>query len=259
MNTSEKFCLKWNDFSDNLLSTFTELRTDQDLMDVTLTCEDGTQIESHKIVLSAGSLFFRNLLKKKKKYAMIIYMRGLKRSDLEAILDFLYHGEVSIPEKELNCFMSLAEELQLKGLAGGAETNKKPNILDLNINTNTLTRRKQINGNAKYVDSAKEEIDPTYGGSNSILEESPAHFGQIVQLTDNDDLKQKMTELVGWNGETWSCTVCGKLAAKPNVLGKSNLKRHTQTHMEGLTYPCNLCGKEFRSDNQYKQHMYRSH
>ena len=95
------------------------------------------------------------------------------------------------------------------------------------------------------MDSAKEEIDSTYGGSNSILEESPAYFGQIVQLTDNDDLNQNMAELVEWNGQPWSCTVCGKLAAKPNVLGKSNIMRHTQTHMEGLTYPCILCGKEF--------------
>ena len=35
----------------------TELRTDQDLLDVTLTCEEGTQIEANKIVLSAGSFF----------------------------------------------------------------------------------------------------------------------------------------------------------------------------------------------------------
>ena len=93
MSTSEKFCLKWNDFSDNLLSTFSELRCDQDLLDVALVCEDGTQIEAHKVILSAGSIFFKNIFKIKKKETPIVYMRGLKGSDLNAILDLEEEGQ----------------------------------------------------------------------------------------------------------------------------------------------------------------------
>ena len=62
VNSSEKFCLKWNDFSENLLSTFSYLRTVKYLQDVTLACEDGTQIVSHKVVLMAGSILVRNIL-----------------------------------------------------------------------------------------------------------------------------------------------------------------------------------------------------
>ena len=42
MSNSEKLCLKWNDFQENLHSAFAVLRNDQDLADVTLVCEDGT-------------------------------------------------------------------------------------------------------------------------------------------------------------------------------------------------------------------------
>ena len=40
---SEKLCLQWNDFQDNIKSAFGNLREDNDFADVTLACEDGQQ------------------------------------------------------------------------------------------------------------------------------------------------------------------------------------------------------------------------
>ena len=57
MQSSEKFCLKWNDFQENLNSAFGGLRDDKDLADVTLVCEDGTQIDTHKVILAISSPF----------------------------------------------------------------------------------------------------------------------------------------------------------------------------------------------------------
>ena len=36
-------------------AAFGSLRTDNDLSDVTLACEDGQQIEAHKVILSVSS------------------------------------------------------------------------------------------------------------------------------------------------------------------------------------------------------------
>ena len=47
----------------------------------------------------------------------MIYMRGLKAKALEAIVDFIYHGEANIYQEDLDGFLALAEELQLKGLS----------------------------------------------------------------------------------------------------------------------------------------------
>ena len=41
---SEKLCLKWNDFKDNVRIAFVNFRLDNDFSDVTLACEDGKQI-----------------------------------------------------------------------------------------------------------------------------------------------------------------------------------------------------------------------
>ena len=52
MTSSEKFCLKWNDSQDNILHSFRDLREDLDFSDVTLLCDDHTQIEAHRVILS---------------------------------------------------------------------------------------------------------------------------------------------------------------------------------------------------------------
>ena len=57
-NITEKCCLKCNDFQENIATTFSYLREDTDFADVTLACDDGRQVEAHKIILAASSTFF---------------------------------------------------------------------------------------------------------------------------------------------------------------------------------------------------------
>ena len=54
---SEKLCLQWNDFQENVKSAFGTLREDKDFADVTLACEDGQQVEADKVILAASSPF----------------------------------------------------------------------------------------------------------------------------------------------------------------------------------------------------------
>ena len=251
MNITEKFCLKWNDFSENVISKFSDLRNNHDLSDVTLTIEDGTQMEAHRIVLSTGSFFFRNIFKNKKKLTPIIYMRGLRSSDLTAIMDYLYYGEVNVQEVELNGFLSLANELQIIGLAGGGKDNKE--LEKANSISNLHEDLKP-----KYADLKNEEYD-SFESPYLVSEDFPAQTKRVVSVVGNDDLKQMMTELIEWNGDTWRCNVCGKLAATKNKAGKFNLKRHTQTHMTGLSCSCNICEKDFKCKAYLDVHMYKSH
>ena len=53
MTSSEKLCLQWNEFKQNIISAFGALRGDEDISDVTWVCEDGQQIEAHKVILAA--------------------------------------------------------------------------------------------------------------------------------------------------------------------------------------------------------------
>ena len=60
----EKLCLKWNDFKENAVNAVGSLNEDKDLTDVTLVCEDGRQIEVHKVVLAISSPVLDNILRK---------------------------------------------------------------------------------------------------------------------------------------------------------------------------------------------------
>ena len=74
---SEKFCLKWNDFENNISVAFRDLRDEKDFFDITLACED-SQIQAHKVILSACSPFFRNVLRNNPHQHPLIYLRGMK-------------------------------------------------------------------------------------------------------------------------------------------------------------------------------------
>ena len=120
----EKFCLKWNEFETNVSTAFRELRDDKDFFDVTLACE-GNQLEAHKVILSACSPFFRGVLKRNPHNHPLLYLKGIKYEDVLAVLNFMYHGEVNIAQDELNSFLAVAEDLQVKGLTqnGGAASS----------------------------------------------------------------------------------------------------------------------------------------
>ena len=64
---SEKLCLQWNDYQENIKSAFGILREDENFNDVTLVCEDGQQVEAHKVILAASSPFFQRLLGRNKQ------------------------------------------------------------------------------------------------------------------------------------------------------------------------------------------------
>ena len=89
---SEKFCLKWNDFEQNISFAFKELKDDKDFFDVTLACEDEEQVSAHKVILSACSPFFKNILRRNKHQHPLLYLKGVKYSDLQSVLNFMYHG-----------------------------------------------------------------------------------------------------------------------------------------------------------------------
>ena len=113
MTSTEKLCLKWNDFQENIVNSFCGSREDLDFSDVTLVCEEDKQIEDHRVILSACSPFFSSVLKSNKHSHPMIYMRGLKFKNLVAIIDFIYLGEANIYQEDLDGFLALAEEIQL--------------------------------------------------------------------------------------------------------------------------------------------------
>jgi len=162
MVSSEKFCLRWNDFETNISVAFRELREDKDFFDVTLACDDD-QIQAHKVILSACSPFFRTILKRNRHEHPLLYLKGVKYIDLMAVLNFMYHGEVNVAQEELNSFLAIAEDLKVKGLTQNKsdETSRKQNVLQTpKLHQRDHTERQDLDPHTQHHKRARTAAAP---------------------------------------------------------------------------------------------------
>ena len=249
---TEKLCLQWNDFKDNVNMAFGNLRNYKDFSDVTLACEDGQQIEAHKVILSVSSPFFQKLLRQNKHPHPLIYMRGIKSDDLLAIVDFLYFGEANVYQENLDSFLAIAEELQLRGLMGKSDSKEGANA-DIGIKCPPKETVK-VPPIAKEPNAQKLKKRPSF--ENFKADQTIA----LPSWFDLEDLEQRVLSMMekGPNHigtqPLYVCKVCGKEARQ------GDMKNHIEAnHLEGVAISCNLCDKTFRSRNALKTHNIRHH
>ena len=196
---SEKLCLKWNDFQENVKTAFGNLREDKHFTDVTLACEDGQQLEAHKVILAASSPFFQKLLEWNKHPHPLIYMRGLKSEELLAILDFLYFGEINVLQEKLESFLALAEELQLNFTNNQIGTN----LEDLNEKIKTMMTTTARSADGKYIATCN------ICGKEATAGNLPNHI--------------EANHIIG---VSYPCHICGKVSKSRNALRMHKNRDH---------------------------------
>ena len=209
----EKFCLNWDDFESNIKEYFRELRDDQNYFDVTLATDDGHAIEAHKIILSAGSKFFSNILRQTKHPSPFIYLKGINKVELEYVLDFLYNGEAFMAQEELNDFLQIAQELQVKGLQNNKEDEDNQN------------------NEVEFVSVKLEEIEPNAGKpEETVIQESMSdsleeliYDDRVAKEEDkgkniNIKLDFQIYQMIEKNEGLWKCKVCRKTSNKKYIV-----------------------------------------
>ena len=255
-NAAEKLCLQWNDFKENVSSAFGDLRQDKEFTDVTLVCEDGQQVEAHKVVLVASSPFFLNILKRNKHPHPLIYMRGVRPENLMAMVDFFYYGEANVCQENLDSFLVLAEELQLKGLRGNRTENEVEDF--------QRTTQQKSNPKSPRYRSATEQFpaDIVVNNENGLVQPTT---GKALVLTDGatnntnmESLDQQVKSMmeVSENADPYIkrnrariCKVCGKEGNMQSIM--SHIEAN---HIAGISVPCDLCGRSFKSRNSLSNH-----
>ena len=121
-NPSEKLCIRWDDFKQNIVSSHREWHKRSDFTDITLMCKDNQHIKAHRLILASSSPSVSDFLKKNKHSNPIIDLTGFNKRSLMSIMDFIYCGEAFIYQEDLDGFLELAEKLQLKGLEGSHDS-----------------------------------------------------------------------------------------------------------------------------------------
>ena len=254
---SEKFCVKWGDFQNSVISTFGNLRKSCEFADVTLVCEDGQQVEAHKVILTASSPFFQKLLHRNSHPHPLVYMRGVNAKELAGIVDFLYYGEANVHQDSLDAFLKLADELQLKGLTDVSETHAKSRNGDRNI----ALAKQDIKSEEKQP-NVDEEVISTSHKPGLLTQNNFVHLEELNTVIKVMMQKSEKLILAGkrWKSEkkkyarAFICKVCGKEGLDQNI--RSHIERY---HIEGLSLPCHSCEKKFNSRILLSDHKKRDH
>ena len=260
---SGKLCLQWNDFKENISSAFGRLRNDKEFADVTLVCEDGQQLEAHKVILAASSPFFEKILQRSKHSNPLIYLKGFQSKDFLSILDFLYNGKANVYQEDLDSFFAIAEEIQLKGVTGLNTTALVEEQQDTNFSE---TMHESNDFSKKEPTTLSQDVIPN-GNVQSKITSSLAVPNQ--SRTDMEALDEKVKSIMERGANiipagtshgkpkqaiSWICKLCGKE-------GRSHVIRdHIETnHLEGICLPCDLCNKTFSARGNLKKHKYSLH
>ena len=98
----------------SLIQINKELLEENYFKDVTLVSDDLHEMKAHKALLSKSSDVFRKILLLKDDKDPIIFIRGTSKEQLKSLLNFIYVGEAEVTEKDMNSFVQLAKDFEIK-------------------------------------------------------------------------------------------------------------------------------------------------
>ena len=224
MGSSEKISLKWNDSK-----SFSQLRQQTGLFDVTLVSSNQRQVSAHKVVLSACSDFFKNIFHRNTHSHPLLYLDGVDHEEINLMLDYIYQGEVQIYQDYLDRFLNIANKFKLDaGLLASEESSMEYKTEEQIDNDMIITQEQQ---NPPPIKVVRER-------SRKVVYQSVNQFEELVVKENN----------------TYRCTVCQKTMSH-----KTNMKNHLEVHLTGLSYNCQLCEMTFRSNNLFSVHKTKYH
>lgn len=181
MCAAQQYCLRWNNHRSNLLTVFDELLQNEAFTDVTLACEGGNPIKCHRMVLAACSPYFQNLFTDLPCKHPVVVLKDVKYTEIKAILEYMYRGEVNVAQDQLAALLKVAEALKVKGLVeenrGGfsCEDNMEHSPTGTNNSNSSIQNVHSSSNNSPPHSTNSHYKNPysMYGGKSGSLERSP--------------------------------------------------------------------------------------
>ena len=259
LNMSEKFSLKWNDYQSNWTKSLSELRNDTESADVTLISDDKVKFTAHKVLLSSCSETFKFILKECNQTKSILFLSGVTSVNLKFILDYMYCGQVNLIQEQLDSFLASAEKLEVHGLVGNGQGSTDSSKLEPDIDNDHRYIQEDhydkpmeegiINITSAPVDTIKRK--------NTKLVRSHSNDAARIDVASmsSEEIKMKIGELYEKTDGVWRCLVCDYITDNSSGI----IRRHIESHLDGLSYTCTLCNKDFRSKNYLTWHKSSFH
>ena len=292
MSEEELINLSWNKFQTATFHAFKNLQDDTHFTDVTLVGEDGNQMKAHKVIVSASSPFFNNILVNNPHQHPLIYLKGVNHVDLTCLLKFIYTGEVQIQDENLATFLVAANDLQIEGLAKIGTTDstvsekvgKNQEIKQENESTHRKDSTENVVDKAmnaiklevildepdKTINLVKEDVlglleslqgeEEISTTTSEADDESDDDDYEVID--DNEEIIEKNTEQDSQDTEDQKrkmsndrqCDICKKEFTTNSIAAD-----HKQTVHEGLKYLCDHCDVIASSKRSLRSHIEKKH
>ena len=227
----------------NFKDLIKDLHVTESLSDVTLVCNDDTEIKAHKFVLIGSSPVFRSMLLQSSQRDTIVYLRGVKRSELEWALQFMYLGHTQVPQTHLQTFIRLAKDLKMKGIHNEDDVQN-----DENISVQTMTP--EVISNFDVADMERSMDEQKGKEVKDEREEQKPEVEKFPNLECGDNNVSTITQ----NKVRYTCNFCSFEAKGLKGQAKSNLNAHIERVHEGVRYPCDLCAYQANRQQNLKDH-----
>ena len=278
----ERFCLKWDSFENNVTRSYSQLRNENKFSDVTLVSDDHHLVSAHKVVLATCSKYFNDILKQDPTGSALLCLEGVGQNDLNNLLDYIYHGELTIPQEHIERFLQMAKRFKLNGIhVNSIQLDQSINQLDEEISSMNceLLKEADFSISQQVIKEEADEIKNNFLNPQSVctslgqkvdelieneylnttLSSQNTQGGEVssdmrqtheIELQSYEDVREKIKDLyTKLNQFEYECKVCGKISTK-----SSNIKEHIETHIKGLRFPCRTCGKDFGSRSARSKH-----
>lgn len=235
--------VNWNDFQPHLIASQHDLFEDTHFADVTLVSDDEKQLKAHKVILSACSSFFRNMLVSNPHVHPMIFMKGVKHKQLKDLLQFMYCGETRIFDDQIDEFISIAQDLKIKELSSKVALDKPDDIVDkrehsdpLSNNPDDENQSEELTDSSlcKTSDQSFLEISVAHEDQEEVIDSVESYSKeQETSLTSTEEKPKDV--IISGNG-FFNCNLCHTVLSS-----RGCLKMHMQSIHEGIRYPCDLC------------------
>lgn len=125
MEDIEQYHLEWKPFGEQLQKYLVVEKSIGDFADISIALSTGDVVQAHKIVLAASSSFFNKILRVNLHPHPLIYFPNITLDSLNSIMEFLYSGQVTVSEDNLESFLEAARLLKVNGLVVKDPTAEK--------------------------------------------------------------------------------------------------------------------------------------
>ena len=268
------FKFTWGPHNQNTKEHFQHLYETHRFSDVTLVTEDQYDLKSHRILLCKSSVIFDKMLNNSLIQNPYIFLRGIKKDEIEKILQFIYMGEVTVKEDKIKEFLSVARDLKIQGIEEEGDYSKSQiSTIEDTISEVTIVPEddpiEEIISNK--IDHNSFGPDSDQGKNNSELSTEFEFKNDVNKSDDNQinlestdkkdkknpaqmDVKELNQFITKTSNSNWSCNLCDKVLSS-----KFGMQTHIQAKHNGVKYSCEQCDYQAGQMGQVKLHVRTKH